>query len=141
MRFILCTVLMVLTLFSLPAFGVDPAPIGDAVTDQLAHTADHADTHSKEHGVQGLGGSSAFTLVLMTLGAIAMPSLVPNASQFRLPWLKSYTVSSLETVALVLSMIPTINSFVFYRTLDLPSSYFSPDWKLIFARLRIDSKN
>ncbi len=75
MRFILCTVLMVLALFSLPAFGVDPTPIGEAVTDQLVHGTEHAAPHAEEHGVQGLGGSSAFTLVLMTLGAIAMPSL------------------------------------------------------------------
>ena len=66
---------MVLALFSLPAFGVDPTPIDEVVTDQLIHGSEHASTHSKEHGVQGLGGSSAFTLVLMTLGAIAMPSL------------------------------------------------------------------
>ena len=76
-----------------------PRAIGEAVTDQLAHTADHADTHSKEHGVQGLGGSSAFTLVLMTLGAIAMPSLAKRIA-IQLPLLV-HMVSSLETVVLV----------------------------------------
>ena len=75
MRLILCTVLMILALFSPTAFGVDPTPLGEVVTDQLVHGIEHADTHSEEQGVQGLGGSSAFTLVLMTLGAIAMPSL------------------------------------------------------------------
>ena len=73
MRLLLYSVLLVLTLFSLPAFGVDPTSVGDAV-EQLSHTAESSD-HGEDHGVQGLAGSSAFTLVLMTLGAIAMPSL------------------------------------------------------------------
>ena len=74
MRLLLYSVLMILALFSLPAFGIDPAPIGDVVTEQLSHGTD-TQGHNDDHGVQGLAGSSAFTLVLMTLGAIAMPSL------------------------------------------------------------------
>ena len=52
---------------------MDPAPVGDAV-EHLSHAAESPD-HGEDHGVQGLAGSAAFTLVLMTLGAIAMPSL------------------------------------------------------------------
>jgi len=78
MRTILYIALMVLTLFSLPAFGVDPTPATEVLADVASHSAEHASNDhgtDADHGVQGLGGSSAFTLVLMTLGAIAMPSL------------------------------------------------------------------
>ena len=81
MRLIIVLVTICLCMFALPAFGVEPAPVVSNAIEHIEHiehgvqAVQHEAEHAEPHGVQGLGGSSAFTLVLMTLGAIAMPSL------------------------------------------------------------------
>ena len=86
---------------------------------------------------QGLGGSSAFTLVLMTLGAIAMPSL---AKRIAIPVAVAEILYGFIIGDSGFGFINDPNDpFIrFYRTWDLPSFYFWLDWRLIFARLRID---
>ena len=138
MRLLLYSVLMILTLFSLPAFGVDPEPVGDAV-EHLSHAAESS-AHGEEHGVQGLAGSSAFTLVLMTLGAIAMPSL---AKRIAIPVAVAEILYGFIIGDSGFGFINNPNDQFIRFLSDLGFAFFLflAGLKLTFERLRIVSKS